>query len=87
MNTDIILYNCYLYCGLQGQGERAYKVVWAPGEQRELEAALARHPESKHPPLERYLRIAACLPHKVHLLKPWTRLLCKQAQVFVENHG
>lgn len=55
---------------MQGQGERAYKVVWAPAEQRELEAAMARYPESKHQPLERYLRIAAALPHKVRPREP-----------------
>ena len=50
---------------LQGQGERAYKVVWTAQEQRDLEAAMTRFPEARYPPLERYLRIAASLPQKV----------------------
>ena len=33
----------------QGQAERAYKVVWTAQEQRDLEAAMTRFPESRYP--------------------------------------
>ncbi len=39
--------------------------MWTAQEQRDLEAAMNRFPEARHPPVERYLRIAASLPQKV----------------------
>ena len=57
----------------QGQAERAYKVVWSAQEQRDLEAAMTRYPESRYPPLERYLRIAASLPQKASQGMPLRR--------------
>lgn len=55
---------------MQGQADRAYKVIWTPAEQRDLDSAMTRFPETKHTPLERYLRIATALPHKVGLQIP-----------------
>lgn len=49
---------------LQARGDTAYTTEWDSAEQAALDSALARFPADRHPPLERYVRAAACLPKK-----------------------
>jgi hypothetical protein len=49
---------------LQARADTAYSTEWDMQEQATLDAALARYPADRHPPLERYVRAAASLPKK-----------------------
>ena len=49
---------------LQARADTAYATEWDVQEQATLDAALARYPADRHPPLERYVRAAAGLPKK-----------------------
>ena len=49
---------------LQARADTAYTIEWDVQEQATLDAALARYPADRHPPLERYVRAAAGLPKK-----------------------
>lgn len=56
---------------LQARADTAYAAEWDVQEQATLDAALARYPADRHPPLERYVRAAAGLPKKcAHCLCP-----------------
>ncbi|CAL5219211.1 g1002 [Coccomyxa viridis] len=62
---------------LQARADTAYATEWDVQEQATLDAALARYPADRHPPLERYVRAAAGLPKKnvrdVALRVAWMR--------------
>jgi hypothetical protein len=49
---------------LQGRADTVYATEWDAAEQAALDSALAKFPADRHPPLERYVRAAACLPKK-----------------------
>lgn len=55
---------CKQQVALQARADTAYTAEWDAAEQAALDSALARFPADRHPPLERYVRAAACLPKK-----------------------
>ncbi|KAK9823722.1 hypothetical protein WJX72_004912 [[Myrmecia] bisecta] len=49
---------------LRARAETAYWTDWTSVDQAALEQSLRRYPAGQYPPLERYVRIAACLEGK-----------------------
>lgn len=68
---------------LQARGDTAYTTEWDSAEQAALDSALARFPADRHPPLERYVRAAACLPKKYvqpYIALSATLILCMPSE-------